>query len=124
MKILLSELQNAAAHKPPGYLEDVIRSGKVIGPLLDIPDDVYWQLANRYRASLLQQGISLVTALARWAKEGFPVVDDATLFDRSAHCALCPAWDALAGRCMECGCYSLKHWLATERCPLGNWPAS
>lgn len=85
--------------------------------------DIRDERPHGYYLDLLARGLSLVEALGGWAAEGFPVVSDAVLFERSCHCALCPSWDAIKGRCLSCGCYSLKHHMATERCPLGKWPA-
>lgn len=67
-------------------------------------------------------------ALGRWVAAGLPVVSEATHRGRMAACRACPHWDELAraglGKCRApgCGCTRLKHWLATETCPLGQWP--
>jgi len=71
----------------------------------------------------LEQGLTFAASMLRWTAAGFPIVSGSTFQARSAQCSICPRWDARQARCLECGCYSLKHWLATERCPLGNWPA-
>ena len=71
-----------------------------------------------------QQGLTFAASMLHWIAAGFPVVDEPTHFARSAHCSICPSWDARQARCLACGCYSLKHWLSTEKCPLGNWPAA
>lgn len=126
MKIPLTLLREAAPSRPIGYFEDVVSRGIITDELIDLPDSSYAELLEKYRAyreppNYLEQGFSITLALGRWAIAGFPVVDEATLFARSCECALCPAWDARAGRCLDCGCKSLKHWLATERCPRGKW---
>jgi hypothetical protein len=139
MRLHIASVRAMAASRPPGYLEDVLSRGTVDGDWIELGDQAAGALAAKYARhgsapkllgevvpvrqppGLLAQGLSVVVALGRWASEGFPVVTPGQLFDRSAHCALCPSWDALAGRCLSCGCYSLKHHLATERCPLGRW---
>lgn len=70
-----------------------------------------------------EQGLTFAAAMLRWTAKGFPVVSESAHFNRSVACSLCPSWDAIGQRCLKCGCGDLKHWLATERCPLGNWPA-
>lgn len=46
---------------------------------------------------------------------------------RRAICLPCENWDASAyrglGKCRRCGCSGFKLDLATEKCPLGKWPA-
>lgn len=119
-------LRYEATRRAAGYEEAVRKVATDIGNgTLLIPVESYAALKGMYRKpGLLVAAVNAVGALTTWAAAGFPVVDESTLFARSAHCALCPRWDARAGRCLECGCYSLKHWLATEQCPLGHWPAA
>jgi hypothetical protein len=73
---------------------------------------------------MIRQIKSFAVSIGQWAAAGFPVVSDSVILERSCHCWLCPQWDPFAKRCLACGCYSLKHWLATEKCPLGHWPAA
>jgi hypothetical protein len=64
--------------------------------------------------------------------------DDATVEARKAVCVKCEFYDPLSVRCVhrKCGCFlagmgsgvtATRVWgkwkLATERCPLGKWPA-
>lgn len=122
MTIPIAHVRERAQQRPTGYFDDVIAAGLVVGDELHLSAEAYARLAAKYNPpSLVDLAASAVTAAANWAAAGFPVVDDATLQTRSSHCAICPRWDARAGRCLECGCYGLKHWLATERCPLGHW---
>ena len=71
-----------------------------------------------------EQGRAFAASMLRWTAAGCPVVSEATFHTRSSQCSICPQWDARAARCLACGCYSLKHWLLTETCPLGHWPAA
>ena len=70
-------------------------------------------------------------ATARFVKAGFPTVSEATYRERLGKCRKCPQglWDEDArlgyGRCRHasCGCGKLKQLMATEQCPIGEWPA-
>lgn len=68
-------------------------------------------------------------AMEGWARAGCPVVSQEQYAERSAACAACEHWDGAArlglGKCNApgCGCTKFKRWLATEKCPLGKWPA-
>lgn len=122
MTIPLSHIHERAKTRPPGYIEDVLASGVVNGDQITIDDEAFARLVAKYNPpSPLSMAGGLVKSLVAWASAGFPTVDESTLQERSAQCAICPRWDARAGRCLECGCAGLKHWLATERCPLGRW---
>lgn len=69
------------------------------------------------------------TAMARWSAAGFATVTEQTYQDRARVCESCVHWNGTArlglGICKApgCGCTRFKRWLATERCPLGKWPA-
>ena len=71
-----------------------------------------------------EQGFNFAVSMVHWLAEGAPVVDEPTLNARLSECAKCPSWDASERRCLACGCYTLKHHMATEKCPLGRWPAA
>jgi len=72
---------------------------------------------------------NFAAAMHRWASSGFSTVSSELYAGRAAVCAGCDQWDASArfglGKCNApgCGCTRFKQWLATERCPLGKWPA-
>ncbi len=85
-----------------------------------------------YRALLIEQAagapsfiVQAGTALGALGRvagavlTGEPVKVAADVYEaRTAICAACSEYDAAADRCRACGCYGLKRWLATERCPL------
>ena len=73
------------------------------------------------KSSIIINGVSLVKSATVWAAAGFQVVTEEVHLSRSAQCAICPQWDARRGKCLECGCYGAKHWMASETCPLGRW---
>jgi hypothetical protein len=69
----------------------------------------------------IRHAAQATVAAAKWLAAGAPLVDESTHLARSVECSLCPLWDAHAGRCLQCGCYGIKLWLATETCPLHRW---
>lgn len=111
----------AAPTKPPGYLAAVLDAGRVDGEWVELEDHDYRDLAQRFPPIATAKAARLTRSAIRWVTHGLHVTPDAQHFDRSCVCSLCPAWDARAGRCNECGCYAVKLWLATERCPIGRW---
>lgn len=66
-------------------------------------------------------------SMAKWAKAGFTTVEKSEYENRIGICQGCEFWDGSArgglGKCnhKQCGCSRLKHWLATEKCPIGKW---
>lgn len=81
--------------------------------------------------SLVELATNFTAAMARWAKAGAPVLDQAGYDSRAAACATCEYWDEKGnlglGKCKApgCGCTRLKRWLSTEVCkhPAGSrWP--
>ena len=70
---------------------------------------------------------NLTIATAKWVASGFKVTSQTQYAARVAACDACPKWDSSArfglGKCQACGCTRFKRWLASEKCPLGKWPA-
>jgi len=68
---------------------------------------------------------NFTNATFRWASAGFKIADDETLAKRQAICDTCQYWKASArlgmGKCLKCGCTSLKLKFDTEKCPIGKW---
>ena len=88
-------------------------------------DEKWCEPVERYRsetATPLQKATRLARALARWAKEGFPVVSDEVREERMSACNACPLYkldgNAGMGQCTApgCGCTKLKLWLETSAC--------
>ncbi len=75
--------------------------------------------------SWTEMGVNLASSLAVWAKAGFPVASVEEVTHRRVVCLSCDRWDPEAraglGKCMECGCCSVKWWLATATCKLEKW---
>ena len=130
MEIPLSELRDRARFRPPGYLEDVTSQGTIIGDTIDIPDDRLAALRLKYNLPLpnpLELASNFGRAMASWIASGFPIVSEAEYRARlgPGGCADCPHWHPGQllglGRCDRCQCTRLKHWLRTEKCPVGKW---
>lgn len=49
MRLLLKYIFDAAPNRPPGYVEEIIGSGVIVGDELDIEDVTYRQLVFKYR---------------------------------------------------------------------------
>jgi hypothetical protein len=105
----------AAADPPdPAKLEHIrLRSAVREGPTPTYPP-------------LLDQAGNFAGAVGRAvaaAVRGEPVKVPADVLEgRKATCRACPRFDAAAGRCTLCGCYTaVKLTLATEACPEGKW---
>ena len=68
---------------------------------------------------------NFTSATFRWAKSGFRIADDETLEKRKAICDSCKYWSPTSrmgmGKCLKCGCSSLKLKFKTEKCPIGKW---
>lgn len=122
MKIPLSHIQDMARHRPPGYYEDVLSRGRVVGSDLVIQDDQYQKLCRKYRPSMpkfSELANNFIASVSGWVSAGFPVVDNDTYTQRYETCLKCRFWAGT--RCSKCGCFQVKMWLETERCPIGEW---
>lgn len=91
--------------------------------------------------TLPEQAASLAAAGAKWAAAGFPMRSEAEILRiLETHCQACEHFDPTAGRCVRCGgCYLSgqdkgtlrskiiatvgKLAMATEKCPVGKFPA-
>lgn len=121
VRLRVCHIEAAAQDRPAGYLDDVMSAGVRDGEWLEIPDPIYVALVEKYRPSSTSLAGQAISASVRWLTAGAQVTPEALHHDRSAVCAMCPLWDARHQRCMQCGCYAAKLWLATERCPIGRW---
>jgi hypothetical protein len=58
--VLLSAIHEVAPHRPPGYLADVLNSGTAVstsdGDFIDIPDEVYDSLVEKYSGKASRKG--------------------------------------------------------------------
>ncbi len=123
MILKLSDLRKREHERPAGYYKHLVSLGTVRGDILDIPDDVYQEQVQNYRHGppLRELVKNFTGAVTRWVKAGAPIADRATFNRRLATCNACPEWDKKHHRCLKCGCYRLKHWMGSEKCPAGKW---
>jgi DNA-binding FadR family transcriptional regulator len=123
--IPLSHLAERAQGMPEGYLAEVLEKGSVKGDALEIADEQYHALIDKYspEPSLAEMAANFTQAVARWVKAGFPVTTEKAIKSRKTICHSCEHHrpDALVMKCAKCGCAKVKIWLATERCPIGKW---
>ena len=78
--------------------------------------------------TLAEMAANFAVAVAAFVRGGFPVVTREQYEARVARCGACvvdgrPGWTDAGphGRCSVCGCFSVKRWISTERCPAGRW---
>ena len=88
-------------------------------------DDIVGNSQEANSPSMLKMLQNFTSATFRWASAGFKIADDETLAKRQAICDTCQYWKASArlgmGKCLKCGCTSLKLKFDTEKCPTGKW---
>ncbi len=123
IRIPISDVQERAKERPPGYFEDVMLHGRIEGDEVELEEAAYKELARKYSdPSFLRKVVRAADAGLNWALQGFPVVTAEQHEVRQALCQACPHWESgLVDRCTKCGCASVKLWLATESCPIGKW---
>lgn len=70
----------------------------------------------------LEKAKNFVGALVRHAADGLARVDNETLSERLAVCALCEHRELSNWTCRLCGCYlTVKATWRSEKCPEGRW---
>lgn len=121
----------------PGFRDAVTRGARRAGETAwEITSEQWFLTVRQFSESpkpateptLAELASNFSTALGKWIAAGVPVVSQSLYEARAAACAACHLWDAEAraglGKCNApgCGCTMFKRWLATERCPLGEWP--
>ena len=74
---------------------------------------------------MIEQAKNVVLSGLKFAKNNFSIADDSIFLKRKEICDSCEFWDNNAfsgtGRCLKCGCSSLKLKLSSEKCPIGKW---
>ena len=80
-------------------------------------DDIVGNSHEANSPSMLKMLQNFTSATFRWASAGFKIADDES--------DTCQYWKASArlgmGKCLKCGCTSLKLKFDTEKCPVGKW---
>lgn len=134
MTLSIESLEAAASSRPPGYLAEVLASGKRVTlddgtAALRVPHRDYRRLARKYQLlqppPIREQIRSLWASLVAWQNAGRPVVSKDVLRQRRRICRRCEFFEpspVLAfSRCGKCKCTGIKLWMGTESCPLGKW---
>nr|DAF31951.1 MAG TPA: hypothetical protein [Caudoviricetes sp.] len=102
----------------------IVEAAKLVKTPLNFADIVKIDVFENSPTNL-QMLQNFTKATFRWAKAGFAVADENTLFERKAICDKCEFWFAKArmglGKCVKCGCSSAKLKFASEKCPLDKW---
>ena len=80
-------------------------------------EDIIGNSQEANSPSMLKMLQNFTNATFRWASAGFKIADDETLAKRQAICDTCLGM----GKCLKCGCTSLKLKFNTEKCPVGKW---
>lgn len=74
---------------------------------------------------IAQQIASATQSLGKWISHGFKTVPDEVQAARLQLCHACEHYEPRAfggmGRCLKCGCSSVKAALPWEKCPLDKW---
>ena len=73
--------------------------------------------------SMKQRISNLTTELNNWRQQGYEIVPKERFDRRMEKCQSCEYFKKLAmgGLCLKCGCYSIKLWLKTSKCPINKW---
>jgi hypothetical protein len=93
--------------EPPEWFQD-----RYIPPVQDLPP-------------LSQQIKSLASGLTSYVSSGFKNCPDDVYQKRLAICQACPHYDSKGfggtGRCLQCGCSSVKLKMSVASCPIKKW---
>jgi len=126
----LATLRASAHRKPRGFVEFIMRRGRVVGDRVYLDEEANRELqitflSNREQAVIEPTWSELASnfagAMAAWARAGYQVVDEAEYQRRHTVCQQCEHWRPAArlglGKCEKCKCTRLKLWLSNSRCP-------
>jgi hypothetical protein len=125
IRLKIEDIHEHAKRRPKGYAQDVISSGVVVGEFLELPEESYFALLDRYSGKRVSPALSFVRAVAAWVRGGCKIAPEILRLNRLSVCKRCEWWDAPAfyglGKCKRCGCSGLKLRMKEEKCPLGKW---
>ena len=129
MKLRVSKIHEAAASRPPGYVETVLSRGTVKGEWLEIDPETLADLRDRFRPKTPPPVSVMAANLARAAAAevkariaGTPPLDPEEIERRMATCRECENFIHGQNRCALCGCFAaLKSRLRSQHCPVGKW---
>lgn len=128
MNLRISKVHDAAPNRPPGYVDDVMSRGVVDGEWLELPDEEYAALIQKYSPqpelpSAAAMAKNAATALRDELKariSGLPEIEAEEVSRRLEICHGCEFFTQ--GRCAKCGCFmKFKSRLRSQHCPEGKW---
>jgi hypothetical protein len=129
MTLNLREFQRETENHPSLFVA-VITQCHIDGDTLTIDDSLYSLLTMQHglsRVSISTKALTFLQAMRTWKSAGFPLPTRRMIHNRLTICKACeqflPGGNLMLGECKKCGCTKLKTFLATEKCPLGKWPA-
>lgn len=66
---------------------------------------------------------SFKQTISDWRAAGFPIADKERHNRRLKICERCEFYKNIPTGfiCLKCGCYSVKLWLQTSKCPINKW---
>jgi Family of unknown function (DUF6171) len=125
----IKQLREIAKSRPAGYLEDVIKSGRIDNGTVFLDEKAYLALRQKYAKPtkfppMMEMAKNAVLAAARTSKQiasGKRVMVSGE--EQARRLAICKACEFFTGsRCLKCGCViRWKSRLATEHCPIQKW---
>jgi hypothetical protein len=124
-RISLNAIAVVAAHRPPGYADELLAAGKVNGGALEIDQVSLHRVARKYRPTLTQLGIDLPRYGVAWTAVGKRLRTQAGYDAVRVICGQCSLYscDMFRHHCKKCGCGDIKPQLAATVCPAGKWGA-
>jgi hypothetical protein len=128
IKVSIESLEIASKDRPPGYLKEVTRKGRVEDGVLYLDDEVYGALRKRFSPhapSIARQAQTAGAALTNFvgaALKGKVLVSKKEIARRLSICKDCEFFQKSPMRCLKCGCFlNLKTRLKSEHCPIAKW---
>jgi hypothetical protein len=128
MRLRIAKIHEAAASRPPDYVQTVLSRGVVDGEWLEISDEALAELRQQFRPtppSVPEMVANLARATADEVKarfSGVPTISEETIAERMGTCRACEHFIHDQNRCALCGCFAaLKARLRSQHCPAGKW---
>ena len=129
MKLRISKIHDAAASRPPGYVEAVLSRGVVDGEWLEIDAEALANLRDQFRPKTPPPVSVMAANLAKAAVgevkarvAGVTKLDAGEIYRRMEICRGCEHFIHGQNRCALCGCFAaLKSRMRSQHCPVGKW---
>jgi len=122
MKIPLAQIYAKVPVRPPGYLDDCIRHGRVADGWIEFEDEDWRFLCRKYRMldpTRSDLAADYVEATRVPASRGFELVSEEEYKRRLAVCVRCE-FDALE-QCRVCGDNPVRLYWRHAKCQRAKW---